>query len=290
MSTKQSNFEGKFFVLRESSLFDFPLVKKIVFINDNIQLINAMNEKYGEKIVQINFTGEINKSLEIKNVDKQLVKIFPQNKKAIIKISKSLKEKKFLIYPDYPISKLEDISMISSMGLTVDLIPIIETIDFDTSLEILDYYLHNRNLKVPIEPFHSILISKLLKKTKTIWNMNLTNPDLFYYSDGEGLSEDTKNLKNRIYLYLVQHRPKAFLKQGNRSSLESFFKSLPETHPKCLACPHFHMCIAWALYQKDTCAKWKKILSILQEASREIQVLEKFEKDHAIVQSGHKVK
>ena len=64
MSTKQSNFEGKFFVLRESSLFDFPLVKQIVFINDNIQLINAMNEKYGEKIVQINFTGEINESLE----------------------------------------------------------------------------------------------------------------------------------------------------------------------------------------------------------------------------------
>jgi hypothetical protein len=128
----------------------------------------------------------------------------------------------------------------------------------------------------------------LLQKTKTLWNMNLTNPDLFYYSDGEGLSEDTENLKNRSYLYLVQHRSKAFLKQGNRSSLESFFKSLPETQPKCLACPHFHMCIAWAVYQKDTCVKWKKILSVLQEASREIQILEKFEKDHAIVQSGHK--
>jgi len=288
MSNKQSELQKKFFVLRETSLFDFPMVKQIVFINNDVRLINEMNDKFGEKIVQINFTGNIQESLKIENRNHQLVKIFPKNKKDIIQISKALKEKRFLICPAYSINKLEDISIVSSMDLIIDLIPIIENIDFDLSMEILNYYLHNQNLNVSIEPFHSILVSKLHQKPKTLWNMNLLNPDMFYFSDGQGLAEDSKNFQNQDYRYLIDHQSRTFQKQKYRSHLDSFFKSLPETRPDCLACPHFHICIGWALYQKDTCTKWKKILSILQDASREIQALEKFEKEHAIIPSEKK--
>jgi hypothetical protein len=283
MSIKSTDFQRKFFVLQETSLFDFPLIKQIVFINDDVELINEMNNKFGEKIIQINFTGDIKESLKIENKPHQLIKIFPENRREIIRISKPLKDKRFLICPGYSIDRLEDISLVSSMDLIVDLISVIETIDFDLSMEILNYYLHNQNLNVSIEPFHSILVSKLHHKPKTLWNMNYRNPDMFFYSDGQGLAEDSTNVQNQNYQYLIKHRTKTFLKQKYKSGIDSYYRSLPETQPDCLACAHFHICIGWALFQKDTCTKWKNMLSTLQNASREIQALEKFEKDNSII-------
>jgi hypothetical protein len=167
--------------------------------------------------------------------------------------------------------------------LIIDLIPGLETIKTDLAADILQYYLHHPNLKVPIEPFHSILVSKLHQKTKTLWNMNMLNPDMFFYGSRKGLAEDSENLDTGNYSYLVDIQSRKFILRDSVSQLDQYISSLPDSRPECLACPHFHICIGWALYQKDTCSKWKNLLTELQKASREILALEKFDQEHAIV-------
>ena len=98
MSTTQKEFEEQFFILRDTALFDFPQVTQIIFISDDYQKINEMNNEYGEKIAQINFTGDIAKSLKVESRDSQLVRIYPKNRKEIIRLSKSLKGKENVSY------------------------------------------------------------------------------------------------------------------------------------------------------------------------------------------------
>ncbi|MCK4836283.1 MAG: hypothetical protein KAT17_06585 [Candidatus Aminicenantes bacterium] len=283
MSSQTNNFKGKYFILKDTLLIDFPDIEKIIFINNHIDTINEINQEYGEKIKQIHFAGETFDSLKIEKRENQLIKIFPRSKKEIIKFAKPLKEKNFFISPTFPVQILEDISIISSMGLAVDLIHIIDTLDFKLTLNLLDYYLHNASLNVPIEPFHTILVSKLHRSTQTLWNMNLRNPDQFYHCDETGLSESPETLNNAQYQYLIDHQAKTFKRSTQNSPLQSYFNSLPKARPKCMACPHFHICIAWALYNKDSCQKWKKCLTTLQEAFRELKALEKFDQEHTII-------
>ena len=282
MSTQRDNWPEKYFILKDTRLIDFPRVQKIIFINDDIQTINEANQLAVEKIRQIHFTGEPQQALNITTRTAQLIKIFPRSKNELIKYVKPLKEKGAVISPAYAVHNLEDISMVTSMGLVVDLIDIIDNLDLKLILNLLDYYLHNASLDVPIEPFHTILVSKLSHTNQTLWNMNMINPDQFFYCDETGLSESPESLNNRQYRYKIDYQSKTFLPTDQRSSLLSYFESLPGSRPACLACHHFHICIAWALYEKNSCHLWKKCLNILQEASRELTELEKFDLEHQI--------
>jgi hypothetical protein len=273
--------QDKFVVLGDEKLFEFTDIKKFIFINDNIDKVIGINRTYGSKINQINFTGSLKEALRIEQQGKQIIKIFPDSEREIIRQAKSLKTKNFIFCPEYPIKKVEHVSLLSSMGFVVDLISVIDCLDTSLTLEILDYYLHSRSLSVPIEPFHTILLSKIQQVKTTLWNMNLMNPNQFIHSDGVGLSESPGDLAIKEYQFLIDYQGQTLSRTNRKSSLENFYKSLPQNHPDCMACPHFHLCFSWAVYKKNSCEKWKKILARLQEASREIQALEKFDREHA---------
>lgn len=282
MSTRKIDFKKKYFVLSHPRLIDFSQVQNIIFTTDTSRTVNKISRPVAGKIRQLHFTGDIPDVLKTDPVENQLIKVFPRSKQEIIKYLKPLKERGVAISPAYRVRTLEDVSLATSMGLVVDLIDIMDTLDHSLTLELLDYYLHNTSLDVPIEPFHTILGAKLNHSNQTLWNMNMMNPDQFYHGDETGLAESPDDLSTNQYQYLIDYRTKTFKPTGHPSSILSYFASLPESHPECLACNHFHICIAWALYEKNSCEKWKACLDILQEASRELQALEKFDQEHGV--------
>ncbi|MGD2088288.1 MAG: hypothetical protein PVH61_19070 [Candidatus Aminicenantes bacterium] len=221
---------------------------------------------------------------------KTVVKIFVAAKEDIIRHAKMLREQKCYICPQYPVEKIEDISLITSMGIAVDLLYQIDHMEKETILKILDMYLHHSSLDIPIEPFHSILVSKLKRTKLHLWNLHLMFPGGFFYVDDTGITEGMASptyygvsQKNKVsagmnkkdYLFLIDWKSHEFKrvngKNHNKNSLKKYFEAIPKKHPDCVSCEHFHFCFAWGKYKKDTCLLWKAILDKLQSNAKEIK-------------------
>jgi hypothetical protein len=141
-------------------------------------------------------------------------------------------------------------------------------------LKILDFYLHEPALTIPIEPFHSILMSKLKRQPLHLWNLYLIFPGLFLHADHTGIAEEPDMLRNKEYIYLIDGENREFKrnkdKTKKKSSLKRYFESIPKKHPDCMSCAHFHLCFSWAKYKKDSCGKWMMILDRIQANAKEI--------------------
>jgi len=205
---------------------------------------------------------------------KKVVKIFVDAKEEIIRYAKMLQEQKCYICPRYPVEKVEDISLITSMGIAVDLLYKIDHMEKEAVLKILDLYLHHSSLDIPIEPFHSILVSRLKRTKLHLWNLHLMFPGGFYYVDDTGVTEEPEKLFKEDYLFLIDWKSHEFKRVNNKShkknSIKKYFEGIPKNHPDCVSCEHFHFCFAWGKYKKDTCFLWKAILDKLQSSAKEI--------------------
>ena len=221
---------------------------------------------------------------------KKVVKIFVAAKEEIIRHARMLREQKCYICPRYPVEKVEDISLITSMGIAVDLLYQIDHMEKETILKILDLYLHHSSLDIPIEPFHSILVSKLKKTKLHLWNLHLMFPGGFYYVDDTGITggmasptyygvcqknKVAESINKKDYLFLIDWKSHEFKRVNNKShkknSIKKYFEAIPKKHPDCVSCEHFHFCFAWGKYKKDTCLLWKAILDKLQRSAKEIK-------------------
>jgi hypothetical protein len=221
------------------------------------------------------FHGTIEDSLDIREDFQGVVKVFGESKTEIIKHSKMLKERKRYICPEYPVEKREDISFITSMGIAVDLLYQIDRMKEEVILQILDFYLHHPSLSVPIEPFHSIFMSKLKRQPLHLWTLYLIFPGLFLHADDTGIAEEPDELKNKDYLYLIDWENREFKRNESRtkrkSNLKRYFETIPNEQPGCMSCAHFHLCFSWAKYKKDSCHKWTMILDRIQADAKEIE-------------------
>jgi len=251
-----------------------------VLIHDDADVVIATHQRMGERLKQIHFKGPLSDAVRIQKHEKQIVKVFADSKNHLIQEAKHLREKPFLVCPSYPVQTREDISMVTSMGLAVDLVHILDHLPPAAARDILEYYLHTEALSVPIEPFHAVLLSKMTNANLSLWHLNLVYPGQFLYADHRGLAEDPDELRRGEYMFVFTppgDHPKA---TGRDSSLQDFFDSLPRRHPQCLACRHYHICAGWGVYKKESCGLWIDLLDALQSASRELRALESFDRDN----------
>jgi hypothetical protein len=220
------------FVIYTSTPVENALVHKMTLSDKDVKAMDRLVSMYDDKIRQVHIHGNIGDLARLSTDYRGLIKVFAASKKEIIRHSKMLKERRCLICPEFPVEKVEDISFIAAMGIAVDLLYRIDQMDMDTVLRILNYYLHHRPLNIPIEPFHSILMSRLRKEKLSLWNLHLKFPGM----------------------------------------LKEYFESIPRNHPGCMSCAHFHFCFSWARYKKDTCDIWKEVLDRLQANARLISM------------------
>jgi hypothetical protein len=278
------------FVLHTSRFIQNPMVRRVILVNQNAKVLEQSINKYRNKVKQVHYHGKLSDSLDFRTNFKKVVKVFAAKKEEIIRHAKMLRDQKCYICPQYPVEKIEDISLITSMGIAVDLLYQIDHMEKAVILKILDLYLHHSSLDIPVEPFHSILVSKLKKTKLNIWNLHLMFPDRYFYIDDTGITEGvasptyygdcqenkvTGDNNKKDYLFLIDWKSYEFKsvsgKSHHKSSLKRYFEAIPRKHPQCVSCEHFHFCFSWGKYKKDTCSLWKEILDKLQRGAREIK-------------------
>lgn len=265
---------NRVFVLNTSRFIQNPMVQQVILVNHNAKALEQSINKYRNKVKQVHYHGKLRDSLNFRTGFKKVVKIFVASKEDIIRHARMLQEQKCYICPQYPVEKVEDISLITSMGIAVDLLYKIDHMEKETILKILDLYLHHSTLDIPIEPFHSILVSKLKRTKLHLWNLHLMFPGGFFYIDDTGMTEEPEKLFKKDYLFLIDWKSHEFKgvngKGHKKNSIKKYFEAIPKKHPDCVSCEHFHFCLAWGKYKKDTCFLWKAILDKLQRNAKEI--------------------
>jgi len=263
------------FVLNTSRFIQNPMVQQVILVNHNAKALEQSINKYRNKVRQVHYHGKLRDSLDFRTGFKKVVKIFAASKEEIIRHAKMLREQKCYICPQYPVEKIEDISLITSMGIAVDLLYKIGHMEKTVIMKILDLYLHHPSLDIPVEPFHSILVSKLKKTKLHLWNLHLMFPGRYFYVDDTGMTEEPGKLISKDYLFLIDWKSYEFKrvkgKSHNKNSLKKYFETIPKKHPQCVSCEHFHFCFAWGKYKKSTCSLWKEILDKLQSNAKEIK-------------------
>jgi hypothetical protein len=278
------------FVLHTSRFIQNPLVHQVILINQNAKALEQLINKYRNKVKQVHYLGKLSDSLDFRTNFKKVVKVFVASKEEIIRHAKILREQKCYICPQYPVEKIEDISLITSMGIAVDLLYQIDHMEKAVILKILDLYLHHPSLDIPVEPFHSILVSKLKKTKLHLWNLHLMFPGTYFYVDDTGITgkiapptyygvcqknKVREDIDKKDYLFLIDWKNHEFKKVNDKihdkNSLKKYFEAIPKKHPQCVSCEHFHFCFSWGKYKKDTCSLWKEILDKLQNSAREIK-------------------
>jgi hypothetical protein len=219
-------------------------------------------DRFGEKVRQVHVRGRIEEALEIgsylKSIrgekgKKPVLKYFSREKEEIIRHSDTLKKQGWVVCPEFSIRKREDVTFITSMGVIADLLYRVDAMEETVLLDILNYYLHEPKVDIPVEPFHSILNAKLRRKTLNLWNLHLLLPGLFNHvrvdKTGKG----------------------ALAEPGSVGGAKYYLDTLPQQQPQCMSCLHFHLCFGWGKYGEDSCEKWKKVLEILQRTSKELE-------------------
>jgi hypothetical protein len=250
-----------------------PMVNQVVLIGKDAGRINRLISLHSDKIRQIHFHGRIADAGTLRRENGKVVKVFTASKKEIIQHSKMMMEKGIYVCPEFPVEKREDISFITSMGIAVDLLYRLETITRKTILEIIDHYLHFPSLNSPVEPFHSILMSKLKNGKLTLWSLYAMPPDTVFYVDDMEIIERPGKCGNDHYRPLIRWKNHQWKESHGHNGFKKYFESIPRDHPGCLACDQFYFCFSWAKYQRDCCELWKEILDKLQFNAREIRTI-----------------
>lgn len=250
-----------------------PLVNQVVLIGKNAGHINRLISLHSDKIRQIHFHGKVADAGTLRRENGKVVKVFTASKKEIIQHSKMIKEKGIFICPEFPVEKREDISFITSMGIAVDLLYRLETIMRKIIMEIIDHYLHFPSLDTPVEPFHSILMSKLKNAKLTLWSLYAMPPDTVFYIEDTDMVEGAEKISNESYLSLIHWKSHQWKESNGHNGFKRYFESIPRDHPGCLACDQFYFCFSWAKYREDCCELWKEILDKLQFNAREIRTI-----------------
>ena len=273
MKKNAAHKNERVFVLNTSRFIQNPMVQQVILVDHNARALEQSINKYRNKVRQVHYHGKLQDSLDSRTNFKKVVKVFAAEKEEIIRHAKMLREQKCYICPPYPVEKVEDISLITSMGIAVDLLYQIDHMEKAVILKILDLYLHHPSLDIPVEPFHSILVSKLKKTRLHLWNLHLMFPGGFFYVDDTGITEEPGKLISKDYLFLIDWKSYEFkrVKGKTQNSLKQYFEAIPGKHPQCVSCEHFHFCFSWGKYKKDTCFLWREILDKLQGSAREIK-------------------
>jgi hypothetical protein len=253
-------------LLNAADEIENPAVDRVILIGKDRNHLCRLIGQYRNKIKEIHFHGPLEDSFALmkeKNPD-TVIKLFTSSKEEIIKNTEALREKSFFICPEYLVNTLEDISFITSMGISVDLMYRIESVRKGIILEILHYLLHHSTRNIPINPFHDILKAKIKDDKLNLWGLYSMPQDTYFFLDEPGLIEGIEKLDNRFYLTLVDWKSRQAKNGFRPNGLQKYFESIPREHPACMACEQFHSCFAWGKYKSDICDLWKTILDRIQ--------------------------
>jgi hypothetical protein len=138
-------------------------------------------------------------------------------------------------------------------------------------LDILDHYLFTKELSVPIEPLHSMLVAKVQRNGRTLWNMWYGKPAYHFYVASSGRVGMHPGWAERDDLTygtssgtVAEWRATA----GYQRATERAVRRTP-LDPRCKECGHFSLCggALLAIDPKAGCAVWTEVFERIRLAA-----------------------
>ncbi|MFH1115154.1 MAG: hypothetical protein V1792_14680 [Pseudomonadota bacterium] len=126
---------------------------------------------------------------------------------------------------------------------------------------VLEYYLHNTDVRQPVDFFHSLLTVLFDGTDCTLWEIQGEDPALHGFVTEAG------------QLVLSQRLPSLALDQSPSTFLHDLKLELLTDHGECMTCPFFTKCMGYFKFpdRRFSCSHIRELLEILWNAAKELR-------------------
>jgi hypothetical protein len=251
---------------------------------DHTHDVNSLRERYGHRLINFETKAELLKNDDfVQELIGSRVRVNIQNQDMF---DANLLRDKFLasdiIFCVIPNSKLlRQVNYLTSFGFRVHVDAAAETL-FENQLEtVLDFYMHNPFLSVPIEPFHTLLrtICQKLRYKHNLWHIEMENAETDFYIEDNGAITLSKRWSTHGRNYGDITQPWAEIVNSDlHHELLSFQSELFRSKKPCIFCFHLGLCGGFlrALDEKWPCDIWQRVFQTMyNEALRAKQIQNK---------------
>jgi len=141
-------------------------------------------------------------------------------------------------------------------------------------VELTRYYLHERLLKVPIEPFHMILMALMRGPGPSLWDVYNERPETYVFVDDEGRATLSESWAGRGKYYgSLDEGPEGWRNSTLFEWLAGYRGNLYEACSPCVTCAGFPGCAGFLVRhdQGADCSSWKAVFETIEEESRQIR-------------------
>jgi radical SAM protein with 4Fe4S-binding SPASM domain len=142
-------------------------------------------------------------------------------------------------------------------------------------LHVLDHYLFHPELNVPIDPFHSMLVTKVQLNRRNLWRYSFGHPFDYFYLDGDGNVSLCKNwVSDPTRRFGTADQPVEAWRQSEAHGLLTEWLKEPQgTDPDCVDCRHVPFCrgMLQCLDGQADCEGWLEIMDRIRLAAGVLQ-------------------
>lgn len=246
--------------------------------------VNRLRERYGHRLINFETRAELLQNQDfLQKLVGAKVKVFIRNQDLfdahMVREKFPASDVIFCVTPNPNLVK--QLNYLTSLGFRVHVDAAAQTVAEDQLKKALDFYLHNPLLSVPIEPFHTLLLTicRRLSYKHNLWHIVMENAETDFYVDDSGAVTLSKrwSARGRSYGYISQPWDEIVNSELHRELL-SFQSEMFRSQKPCIFCSHFGLCGGFlrALDEQWPCDVWQQVFQTMHdEAHRAKQIQNK---------------
>jgi len=167
---------------------------------------------------------------------------------------------------------LEGVKLVTSAQIPV--VMNLDSLSDDSELiSVLDYYLHERHLQVPIEFFHSLFTAQIQGAALSLADVYPESPEQNLYVDESGAITGSSRLaKAGMFFGSVTADPQIDQESSLYKRLINLKKDLFLSGSSCASCEAFDVCAGYLRVVDTTfdCTAWLRIFGEIKSRAKEI--------------------
>lgn len=141
--------------------------------------------------------------------------------------------------------------------------------------DVLDFYLHNPLLSVPVEPFHTLLLTFGNSREFNLWDIEKEKVNLNYFLGNDGkITLSSRWYEQGLYFGDTDGSWDEIINSKTFRRVTTLENTLFQEESPCIFCSHYHLCRGFfkAIDPEWACGSWKKVFSILVEEMRKARL------------------
>jgi len=171
----------------------------------------------------------------------------------------------FHVFPDEHL--LKKVNFLTALHFPVHIPTDRPPASSDTLLQALDFYLHSPLLNVPIEPFHTLLITQGKRTGFSLWDIEKERSSVNFYLHENNISLSRRWLDGKKYFGELDNTWTDIMNSDFMIELKSLKYTLFTTNAACIYCPHLDICDGFlkAVDIERPCDDWKAVFNVIKD-------------------------